>query len=85
MIFSSIFFLISQISFATILLNGNNILSFKKYTVLANGNNKFVLEIEERLLIKRDRPVLNKSISSAKLFPFDNNKFFNRFFIQYIV
>ena len=51
-------------------------------TILANGNNKFVLEIKESMLIKRDRPILNKNISSAKLFLFDNSSFFNRFFIQ---
>ena len=37
------------------------------------GHDKYILEIKESLLIKRDRPVLNKNISSAKLFPFDNN------------
>ena len=55
------------------LLNCNNILSFEEFTILANENNKFVLEIKERLLIKRDRPILNKNISSVKLFLFDNN------------
>ena len=55
------------------LLNCNNILSFEEFTNLANGNNKFVLEIKESLLIKRDRPVLNKNISSAKLFLFDKD------------
>ena len=55
------------------LLNCNNIPSFEEFTILANGNNKFVLEIKESLLIKRDRPILNKNISSAKLFLFDNS------------
>ena len=55
------------------LLNCNNILSFEEFTILANGNNKFVPEIKECLLIKRDRPILNKNISSAKLFLFDNS------------
>ena len=55
------------------LLNCNNILSFEEFTILANGNRKFVLEIKESLLIKQDRPILNKSISSAKLFLFDNS------------
>ena len=54
-------------------LNCNNIPSFVEFTILANGNNKFVLEIKESLLIKRDRPVLNNSISSAKLFLFDDS------------
>ena len=35
---------------------------------MTNGNNKLVLEIKESLLIKRDRPILNKNISSAKSF-----------------
>ena len=54
-------------------LNYNNIPSFEEFTILTNGNNKFVLEIKESLLIKRDRPILNKNISSAKLFLFDNS------------
>ena len=54
-------------------LNCSNISSFEEFTILTNGNNKFVLEIKESLLIKRDRPILNKNISSAKLFLFDNS------------
>ena len=54
------------------LLNCNNIPSFEEFTNLANGNNKFVLGIKESLLFKRDRPILNKNIRSAKLFLFDN-------------
>ena len=55
------------------LLNWNNILPFEEFTILTNGNNIFVLEIKESLLIKRDRPILNKNISSAILFLFDNS------------
>ena len=55
------------------LLNCNNIPSFDKFTILTHGHHKYILEIKESLLIKRDRPVLNKNISSAKLFLFDNN------------
>ena len=55
------------------LLNCKSILYFEEFTILANGNNKFVLEIKESLLIKLDRPILNKNISSAKLFLFDNS------------
>ena len=54
------------------LLNYNNVISFDEFSILAHGNNRFVLEIKESLLIKRDKPVLNKKISSAKLFLFDN-------------
>ena len=54
-------------------LNCNNIPSFEEFTILANGNDKFVLEIKERLVIKGERPILNKNINSAKLFLFDNS------------
>ena len=50
------------------LLIYNNISSFDKFTILAYGHHKYILEIKESLLIKCDRPVLNKNISSAKLF-----------------
>ena len=55
------------------LLNGNNIPSFEEFTILANENNKFVLETKESLPIKRERPILIKNISSAKLLLFDNS------------
>ena len=55
------------------LLNCNNISSFDEFTILGYGHHKYTLEIQEILLIKCDRPVLNKNISSAKLFLFDNN------------
>ena len=45
--------------------------SFDDFTVLAQGTNKFLLEIKQSLLIKRDKPILNKNISSAPLFLFD--------------
>ena len=41
--------------------------------ILEYGYQKHILEIKESLLIKRDRPVLNKNISSAILFLFYNN------------
>ena len=47
------------------LLICNNVPSFDEFSILAHGNNRFVLEIKESLLIKRDKPVLNKIISSA--------------------
>ena len=47
------------------LLICNNVPSFDEFSILAHGNNRFVLEIKESLLIKRDKPVLNKNISSA--------------------
>ena len=54
-------------------LNCNNISPFDEFTILAYGYHKYILEIKESLLIKRDRPVLNKNISSVKLFLLDYN------------
>ena len=51
------------------LLNCHNITSFDdNFTILAYGHHKYILEIKESLLSKHGRPVLNKNISSAKLF-----------------
>ena len=55
------------------LLKCNTMPSFEEFTILTNGSNKFDLEIKESLLIKRDRPILNKNISSARLFLLDNS------------
>ena len=55
------------------LLNCNNTPSFDGLTILAYGHQKHILEIKESLLNKRDRSVLIKNISSAKLFLFENN------------
>ena len=54
------------------LLICNNVPSFDEFSILAHGNNRFVLEIKESLLIKRDKSDLNKNISSVRLFFFDN-------------
>ena len=45
--------------------------SFDDFTILAQGTKRFLLEIKESLLIKRDKPILNKNISSAPLFLID--------------
>ena len=45
--------------------------SFEGFTILAQGTNKFLLEIKESLLIKCDKPILNKNISYAPLFLLD--------------
>ena len=55
------------------LLNCNNIPSFDEFTILAYGHHIYILDIKQSLLITSDRPVLNKNISSAELFLFDNN------------
>ena len=49
------------------LLEWDNNPSFDEFTILAHGSKKYLLEIKESLLIKRDQPVLNKNISSATL------------------
>ena len=54
-------------------LNCNNAPSFEELTILAIGNNNFFLELKESMLIKRDKPILNKNINSAKLFLFDSS------------
>ena len=66
-------------------LNCNNIPSSDEFSILTYGNHKYILEIKESLLIKCDRPVLNKNISSAKLFYFDNNEKFERFYYTLIL
>ena len=53
------------------LLFCNNDPLFDYFTIRAQGTNKFLLEIKESLLIKRDKPILNKNISSVLLFLFD--------------
>ena len=53
------------------LLHCNYLPSFYNSTVLAHENKKFFLEIKESLLIMRDKPPLNKNISSAPLYLFD--------------
>ena len=53
------------------LLQCDNNPSFDEFTILAHGNKKYLLEIKESLLIKRDQSVLNKNISSATLHLFD--------------
>ena len=54
------------------LLLCNHYSSFDDYTIPAQGTNTFLLEIKESLLIKHDKAILNKNISSAPLFLFDN-------------
>ena len=53
------------------LLSCNHDLSFDDFTIVANGTNKFLLEIKESSLIKRDKAILNKNISFAPLFLFE--------------
>ena len=53
------------------LLFHNHDPSFDDFTIPAQGVNTFLLEIKESLLIKRDKLILNKNISSAPLFLLD--------------
>ena len=55
------------------LLNCNNIPSFWWVYHLTHGYHKYIIEIKESFLIKRDIPVLNKNVSSSKMSLFDNN------------
>ena len=45
--------------------------SFNGFTTLTQGTNNFLLEIKDSLLLKRNKPIQSKSISSAPLFLFD--------------
>ena len=53
------------------LLFRNHDLSSDDFTILAQGTSKFLSEIKESLLIKPDKPISNKNISSAPLFLLD--------------
>ena len=48
-------------------LQCHNNSSFDDFTILANGNKTYLLEIKENLLIKRNQPVSSKNISSTTL------------------
>ena len=45
--------------------------SFDNFSILVHENKKFLLKIKESLLIMRDKPSLNRNISSAPLYLFD--------------
>ena len=53
------------------LLTCNFLPSFGNFSVLAHENKRHLLEIKERLLIMRDKPLLNRNINSALLYLFD--------------
>ena len=52
--------------FDHILLNGHDA-SFEDFTILLKENNRFKLHLKESLLIKRDKPELNRIIYSQPL------------------
>ena len=47
------------------------VISFDDFDVLASDNNNFRRLIKESLLIKRDKPILNRTIKSFPLKLFD--------------
>ena len=53
------------------ILQCNNNPSFDEFTILLHININYLLDIEESLLIKRNKLVLKKSISSANINLFD--------------
>ena len=53
------------------LLYYNYLPCFDNFRILAHENKKVFLEIKESLLIMRDKPSLNRNISSALLYLFD--------------
>ena len=53
------------------LLHYNHLPSFDNFSILADENKKFLLEIKESLLIMGDKPSLNRNISSAPLYLLD--------------
>ena len=56
--------------FDHILLNGHDA-SFEDFTILLKESNKFKLHLRKSLLIKRDKPELNRNIYSYPLELFD--------------
>ena len=48
----------------------NNVVSFENFSALANGTNDFRIQLQESLLIHRNRLQLNKTSKSAPLMLF---------------
>ena len=57
-------------SVADHLLFRNHSASYDDFIILTHENNKFLLELKESLLIMRDKPSLNRNITSAPLYLF---------------
>ena len=58
-------------SVADLLLLCNHSASYDDFSILTRENKKFLLELKESLLIMRDKPSLNRNITSAPLYLFD--------------
>lgn len=52
-------------------LECNNKPSVDEITVLAYGKKKYSLKLKESLLIKFDKPILNRNISSTEFYLFE--------------
>ena len=65
------------------LLHYNYLPSFDNFSILAHDNKKLLLEIKETLLLMRDKPSLDRNISSAPLYLFD--KVSERFLVHFMV
>ena len=46
--------------------------SFENFSIIATGSSEFELELKESLLIHRDKPTLNRTITSTELHLFDD-------------
>ena len=57
-------------SVADHLLLCNHSASYDDFSILTRENKKFLLELKESLLIMRDKPSLNRNITSAQLYLF---------------
>ena len=62
---------IKQSAISDHLLQCNCTINFDNFDILAAESNKFKLLIRESLLIKRDKPILNRTIQSFPLQLFD--------------
>ena len=65
------------------LLHYNYLPSFDNFSISAHDNKKLLLEIKETLLLMRDKPSLDRNISSAPLYLFD--KVSERFLVHFMV
>ena len=62
---------VKQSAISDHLLQRNCAINFDDFDILATGCNKFKLLLRESLLIKRDKPILNRTIKSFPLELFD--------------
>ena len=65
------------------LLQCNYAIDFDHFDVLASDTNSFRLLIKESLLIKRDKPVLNRTVKSFSLKLFDQFVFYSFSLLYY--